>query len=745
MALTVGELVGFLRLDDRGFSQQLQRARQDMQATAQAGTQGARQVQESWSSLTRSIIEGYALFKTGDFFRGAISAASELEQAVGGTEAVFGEWADVIDEAAQRSATSIGMSERAFREATSRIGGQLKNMGFDMADAADWSIRLTNIAADLAATYGGSTTEAVEALGAALRGEADPAERFGLLLHQNAVNAKAVEMGLAESVSSVDAWAKAQATLALITEQSADAQGQFAREADTAAGRAQILAAQWENLQAKIGQRLLPVLTSLGSVLTGVLDSGWTTAAVGVGAFGTALMLAAPKVSDFINRLRSLEGGFGRIARIGGGVGAAGMIIGLVEGLRALDEENRRRNWQETAQTFVAMGENFERMTQIAREVPFFRSRRSLMGVFDELLATNELAAERWIEHARAAGAAGDVIAEMEGKLERHRRATQQAAEDQERMNNQMEAAERRFAKYADAIRDVDGVLQQLHNRYFAAEDAMAKQQELVDGLDEHFQEMEAQYGAAAYSLDLHTEAGRRNHEMLSELFAATHDTISAMVESGATSEELRAQWAEDRAELGRVIDRFREAGVDVSRYDQLLGEIDRVVETRATFQDWASAGLRRVKGLVDLLDGAVANVTVNLRAGGWSVLQAVARRVAGREGRAYGGPVAAGRLYEVVEQGAPELLVEGSRTYLIPARDGRVVPMERAIASAAGTVPAVRPPALGAGSAGGPGPGGAGVHVGPINVTGSVLSERDLIRVIRDAVDRGALRGVAA
>src|SRR5690606_5002837 len=112
------------------------------------------------------------------------------------------------------------------------------------------------------------------------------------------------------------------------------------------------------------------------SVLTGVLDSGWSAAAVGIGAFGTAVMLAAPKVSDFINRLRNLEGGFGRIARIGGGLGAAGMIIGLVEGLRALDEENRRRNWQETAQTFVAMGENFERMTQIAREVPFFRSRR---------------------------------------------------------------------------------------------------------------------------------------------------------------------------------------------------------------------------------------------------------------------------------------------------------------------------------------------------------------------------------
>jgi hypothetical protein len=177
--------------------------------------------------LAAAGLIGAGLFKAGQ-------SAGDLEQAVGGTEAVFKSASGTIDRFAKDSATSMGLSERAFREATTSIGGQLKGLGFDTDDAADKAIELTGVAADLAATYGGTTAEAVSALGAAFRGEADPAERFNLRLNQNTVNAKAVALGLAETTSKVDAQAKAQATLALITEQSADATGQFAREQDTA-------------------------------------------------------------------------------------------------------------------------------------------------------------------------------------------------------------------------------------------------------------------------------------------------------------------------------------------------------------------------------------------------------------------------------------------------------------------------------------------------------------------------------
>jgi len=209
-----------------------------------------------------------------DFANEAIGAFSELEQSVGGTEAVFGRARGVIDEFADNSAESLGLAEAEFRTATTSIGGQLKRMTGDVELAAEQSVVLTGVAADLAATYGGTTAEAVNALGAAFRGEADPAERFNLNLKIGKQNAKAVELGLAETTSAVDDNARAQALLALIMEQSADAQGQFAREADTVSGALQRQEAAAKDSQAAVGEYLAPFKLELNEIAADIVAIG---------------------------------------------------------------------------------------------------------------------------------------------------------------------------------------------------------------------------------------------------------------------------------------------------------------------------------------------------------------------------------------------------------------------------------------------------------------------------------------
>lgn len=201
-------------------------------------------------------------------------AASGLQQAVGGTAAVFGEASDAVDEFAAGAAESVGLSERAAREATSQLGALFKGFGFAAEEAAQKAIELTTIGADLAATFGGTTAEAVQALSAALRGESDPIERYGISLRQADVNARAVALGLAESATSVDAHAKAVATLAIVTEDSAGALGQFSREAGSAAGQAQIASAGAENAAASFGDSLLPIMAKATEAL-GFLASGF--------------------------------------------------------------------------------------------------------------------------------------------------------------------------------------------------------------------------------------------------------------------------------------------------------------------------------------------------------------------------------------------------------------------------------------------------------------------------------------
>nr|MBO2500933.1 hypothetical protein [Acidimicrobiia bacterium] len=270
---------------------------QTLDRTAKA-TEGISQKLSNMGKAVAAAVAVRALGAVKDFVDDSVRAFSDLEQSIGGTEAVFGEFSKVIDEHARSAAESMGLSEAEFRTATTSIGGQLKRMTGDVQFAAEQSVELVRVAADLAATYGGTTAEAVQALGAAFRGEADPAERFNLNLKASVVNAKAVEMGLAATEREVDDNARAQAILALVTEQSADAQGQFAREADTVAGQAQITAAKMENMKAIVGETL-QAYSSLGNYLQLTMGKALANLAVGIQEVTGALTKGEAAVRNF--------------------------------------------------------------------------------------------------------------------------------------------------------------------------------------------------------------------------------------------------------------------------------------------------------------------------------------------------------------------------------------------------------------------------------------------------------------
>jgi hypothetical protein len=124
---------------------------------------------------------------------------------------------------------------------------------------------LITTGANLAAMFGGSTQDAVNALSSALKGERDPIERYGVSLKQSAIDAKAAELGYSKVGGSFDQTAQAAATLALITEQTSDATGKFAREGDTMSHQVQVWKAKIQDFGEKIGAKLLPPLTEFAS------------------------------------------------------------------------------------------------------------------------------------------------------------------------------------------------------------------------------------------------------------------------------------------------------------------------------------------------------------------------------------------------------------------------------------------------------------------------------------------------
>jgi hypothetical protein len=190
----------------------------------------------------------------------ATDSATALGESQNAVNVVFGDSAKTISDFAKVADKQAGLSMRQLNELVTPIGASLINMG-DSADvAADKSVALAKRAADMASVFNVDVSEALGAIQAGLRGEADPLERFGVGLSDAATKAQAMSMGLAKTEAALTAQDKAQARYALLMEQTNKLQGDFVNTSDSAANAARVNAASQENLTASIGTGLLPVV-----------------------------------------------------------------------------------------------------------------------------------------------------------------------------------------------------------------------------------------------------------------------------------------------------------------------------------------------------------------------------------------------------------------------------------------------------------------------------------------------------
>lgn len=218
-----------------------------------------------------AVPAGIALIAVKKLSDGAIESASALEQSTGGVESVFKTHADEVKKYASEAAENVGLATSQYQDLATVIGAQLKNMGTPMEDVAGQTNDLVGLGADLAATFGGSVSDAVGAVGSLLRGERDPIERYGVSITAADVQARLASQGLDGLTGASLKQAQATATLELLSQKTAGAHGAFARESNTLAGQQERLRAQFTNVKATLGQALLPALTSTFSWFSGKL------------------------------------------------------------------------------------------------------------------------------------------------------------------------------------------------------------------------------------------------------------------------------------------------------------------------------------------------------------------------------------------------------------------------------------------------------------------------------------------
>jgi len=262
---------------------------------------------------------GSNMVKTGGILTGALSvpliafgsvavdAASDLSESMSKANVVFGDSAQAIDQFASNSAQSLGISKQAAYEATGTFGNLFTSMGLTQDASADLSMDVVSLSSDLASFNNLDPTEVLEKLRSGLTGETEPLKALGININQAMIEAKAMEMGLADLDGSLSTAAITQARYALILEQSKNAQGDFARTSDGLANKTRINKAAFENVKTALGDKLLPVITQASSLFLPLLDRfsklspatmGWI---VGIGAVIAILPILITTIGGVIS------------------------------------------------------------------------------------------------------------------------------------------------------------------------------------------------------------------------------------------------------------------------------------------------------------------------------------------------------------------------------------------------------------------------------------------------------------
>lgn len=266
----------------------------------------------------------------------AIQAASSLGETVSKAGQIFGkESMPQLLAFAETAADTFGQSKQQALDAAATFAIFGKSAGLSGDALVGFSTKLVTLASDFASFYDKSPEEAIVAIGAALRGESEPIRQFGVLLDDATLRAKAMELGITKTTKdALKPFQRVLAAQAVILAQTTDAQGDYIRTSNSLANQQRSIAAQWKDIQAAIGEALLPTMQGLMGRVSEVVKvvADWISknaelvgtiskVAAGLSAVGAVFTTAGVAIIGAGAAATALAGGLSAVAT------AAGLLL----------------------------------------------------------------------------------------------------------------------------------------------------------------------------------------------------------------------------------------------------------------------------------------------------------------------------------------------------------------------------------------------------------------------------------
>lgn len=225
----------------------------------------------------------------------SVNFSSDMQEAVNKVEVAFGNAADSVKSWSSTTLNSIGLAQGTALDMAALFGDMATSMGYSQDAAAQMSMALVNLAADLASFKNIGIDQASTALKSIFTGETESLKELGVVMTQANLEAYALAEGYTTAYTAMDQAQQVAVRYQYVLANTQNAQGNFARTSDSTANQLRIFRESLKEAAATAGDELLPVITPIIGKLNeliqtfGDLDEGTQKAVVQTGLFLAAL------------------------------------------------------------------------------------------------------------------------------------------------------------------------------------------------------------------------------------------------------------------------------------------------------------------------------------------------------------------------------------------------------------------------------------------------------------------------
>ena len=209
----------------------------------------------------------------------AIDYASDLTEVQNVVDVAFGQSAAVVNEWSKTTLDAYGLNELSSKRFAGTMGAMLKSSGLAGDAVVDMSMKITELAGDMASFYNLDGEEAFNKLRSGISGETEPLKQLGINMSVANLEAFALAQGIETAYSEMSQAEQVMLRYNYLMSVSQDAQGDFARTSGSFANQVKLLGENWQSFTGELATGVLPILSATIGMLNsalGFLADNWS-------------------------------------------------------------------------------------------------------------------------------------------------------------------------------------------------------------------------------------------------------------------------------------------------------------------------------------------------------------------------------------------------------------------------------------------------------------------------------------